>query len=280
MKLLVLSDLHLELGRSYEVPPGLQYDAVVLAGDINTPGHKVVHWAQRDSTFQGKPVLVVPGNHEFYGREFEAELDEMSEVAVGSNVSVLNRSAVDICGVRFLGCTLWTDFQLPFHGEHASLQIDVSQALATANRRMNDYLTIETRIHSRPGTFARPRRRPLRAEDTLARHWIDRDWLRRALSEPFRGQTVVVTHHAPSAASVPPRYVGDDLSPAFTSELPAEMFEVPSLWVHGHTHWATDYNRGSCRVVSNPRGYLMKDGSIENGNFQPGFVVEVSSGVV
>src|ERR1700761_9210969 len=40
MRLLILSDLHLELGHHYEVPAGLEYDVVVLAGDIQAPGHK------------------------------------------------------------------------------------------------------------------------------------------------------------------------------------------------------------------------------------------------
>lgn len=278
MKLLILSDLHLEFGRSYEVPPELEYDVAVLAGDINTPGRKVVHWAQRDSTFGGRPVVVVPGNHEFYGCELEAEMDEMHRAAQGSNVSLLNRGAVEIEGVRFLGCTLWTDFQLAHRDEQSTLSTDVSAALAAANRRMMDYERIETRIRPMPGPSERARRRTLRAEDTLARHWIDRDWLRRSLREPCSGKTVVVTHHAPSLDSVPPRYVGDELSPAFTSDLPSEMFDVPSVWIHGHTHWPTDYWRGSCRVISNPRGYMMTDGSIENSDFSPGFVVEVHGG--
>jgi len=277
VKLLILSDLHLELGRPYEVPSGLEYDAVVLAGDINAPGSRAVHWAKRQSTFDGKPVLFVPGNHEFYEREVETEIDEMSRVAMGSSVWLLDRGAVVIDGVRFLGCTLWTDFQLPFHDDRKMLRTDVLAALSAANRGMNDYLAIETRVHPTPGMYLRSRRRTLRAEDTLARHWIDRDWLRRSLDEPFNGQTVVVTHHAPSRGSLAPRRFGERLSPAFVSELPSAMFDVPSLWVHGHTHWATDYMQGSCRIVSNPRGYMNKDGSLENGKFSAGFVVDVGS---
>lgn len=257
------------------MPQGLQYDVAVLAGDISTPGPKVVQWAQRHSTFQRKPVIVVPGNHEFYGLEIESAIEEMFSAAAGSNVSLLSRGVVEIDGVRFLGCTLWSDFQLPIYDDQAALGTDISAALAAANRRMLDYERIETRVHPSPGMFDRSRRRALRAEDTLARHWIERDWLRRSLRMPFDGSTVVVTHHGPSTGSVPPRYLGDELSPAFASDLTSEMFEVPNLWVHGHTHWATDYRRGSCRVVSNPRGYMMKDGSIENPAFQPGYTVEV-----
>ena len=66
MKILVLSDIHLELGISLTLPPDRTadaYDVVVLAGDIHSPGHKAVYWAQRESIFGGKPVVLVPGNH-------------------------------------------------------------------------------------------------------------------------------------------------------------------------------------------------------------------------
>src|SRR3989442_123124 len=103
MKLLILSDLHLELGTSLTLLPGREYDVVVLAGDIHSPGHKAVHWAQRESNFGGKPVVLVAGNHEFYGREFHTELAEMRRAAEDSNVHVLDRGEVVIDGVRFLG---------------------------------------------------------------------------------------------------------------------------------------------------------------------------------
>ena len=34
----------------------------------------------------GKPVVLVPGNHEYYGCELQRELDEMRKLAAGSNV--------------------------------------------------------------------------------------------------------------------------------------------------------------------------------------------------
>ena len=289
MKILVLSDLHLELGTSLTLPPKLTadaynaFDVVVLTGDIHSPGHKAVHWAQRSSTFGGKPVVLVPGNHEFYGRVMPAELARMKEAAAESNVHLLDRGGVVIDGVRFLGCTLWTDFQLPVRQPSGRLEVDVGRALLEANRCMNDFKLIEVLSPSknRP-RFPEPVRL-LQASDTLAMHWTDRDWLRRQLAEPFyglsglNGLTVVVTHHAPSIGSVAERYAADGLTPAFVSHLPDEFFAVPSLWVHGHTHTGFDYLRGRCRVVSNPRGYRLRDSSFENPVFDPALVIELAS---
>ena len=277
MRLLVLSDLHLELGTSLTLPPGLDYDAVVLAGDIHGPGHKAVQWAKRDSTFGAKPVILVPGNHEFYGCTMDVELAQMLSAASGSNVHVLNRDFVVVGGVRFIGCMLWTDFQLAIKQPDGSRVSNLGRALAEAARCMNDFRLVELSAAMKSQTRGRRLRRLLRAEDTLAMHWVDRDWLRRELAEPFDGPTVVVTHHAPASGSVAERYAADWLTPAFVSDLPDEFFEVPALWVHGHTHSPFDYRRGACRVVSNPRGYRMRDSSFENHRFNAGFIVEVSA---
>lgn len=274
MKLLILSDLHLEFGPTLQLAADVHFDMVVLAGDILSPGKKAVQWASRDSTFGGKPVLLVPGNHEYYGRDLHAELQQMRSAAVNSNVHVLSRDVVTISGVRFIGCTLWTDFQLAIKQTDGSEEANVEQALRAAALGLNDFRCIELQATMHSQHRERPLRRLLRAEDTLAMHWIDRDWLRRTLSVPHAGQSVVITHHAPSRASVAPRYASDWLTPAFVSDLPDSFFEEPALWIHGHTHTQFDYRRGNCRVLSNPRGYPMTDGSTENPDFNAGLVID------
>lgn len=276
MRLLVLSDLHLELGTSFTLPAGLDFDAVVLAGDIHSPGRKAVHWARRESTFGGKPVVYVPGNHEFYGApNFGHELDEMRRAAEGTNVHLLDRDSVVVGGVRFLGCMLWTDFQLPIRNGSV-MDTDVGHALLEANRDVNDFRCINVIAPATRENRYREFKRLLRAEDTLALHWVDRDWLRRELKKPFGGPTVVVTHHAPSNESVAEKYAGDKLTPAFVSHLPDEFFNAPELWLHGHTHTTADYIRRRCRVVSNPRGYRLRDSSFENHQFNPGLIIETT----
>ncbi|MEH0166698.1 metallophosphoesterase [Roseateles microcysteis] len=279
MRLLVLSDLHREHAE-FVPSPNMQYDAVILAGDIHSPGRRVIEWARHDSIFgRDVPIIVVPGNHEFYGCVQPQEMTAMREVAAGTNVTILARD--EICfaehGLRVLGATLWTDFRLPIEIADGASRRDVKLALHEANKRLSDFLMIEVPYAepNRLQTSPRVRKRPLTAEDTLAWHWIDRDWLEAKLAQPFDGKTVVVTHHAPTQHSVALRYRGDWLTPAFVSELPESFFDVPSLWVHGHTHTAFDYSVGSCRVVSNPRGYRLRDSSFENSAFKPGLIIEV-----
>lgn len=296
MRLLVLSDLHLEMSLSLTLPLGLEYDVVVLAGDIASPGRNAVHWAARASTFGGKPVMLVPGNHEFYGCELADELRAMREAAVGTNVHVLSRDSVNIGGVRFLGTTLWTDFAVAVGNEGEPISYcadsDIARALDAARKQVMDFRRIELSVdlHRSESQVERARRR-LTPEDTLAWHWIERDWLRRELEFGSCGPIVVVTHHAPSRKSIARRFASDWVTPAFVSDLPAEFFDDrsmwlagakqrsgPVLWIHGHTHAAFDYRIGGCRIVSNPRGYRMRDGTFENEMFNPGLVVDVEEG--
>ena len=66
------------------------FDAVVLAGDIQAPGHRGVAWAAAEPAFAGKPVFYVPGNHEYYGQVWAKELAAMRAAAQGTNVQVLD----------------------------------------------------------------------------------------------------------------------------------------------------------------------------------------------
>ena len=93
------------------------------------------------------------------------------------------------------------------------------------------------------------------------------------LAEAWPGKTVVVSHHAPSALSVHPRFARDLLTPAFASNLEHLMgAERVALWVHGHVHDPFDYEVYGTRVVCNPRGYVRYGAG---NKFCSGLVVEV-----
>ncbi len=85
-------------------------------------------------------------------------------------------------------------------------------------------------------------------------------------------------HHAPSGKSVPARYKDDLTSAGYASNLERLMGKA-GLWIHGHIHTSNDYevqwDEGSTRIISNPRGNMKRNGSFENILFNPSFVVEV-----
>ncbi|MDP9607239.1 UNVERIFIED_ORG: Icc-related predicted phosphoesterase [Variovorax paradoxus] len=277
MKLLILSDLHLEFG-VFNVPK-IDYDVVILAGDIFVPGSKAMRWARRADNFGGSvQIILVPGNHELYSGVYQTTQKEMALTAATCKVHLLAPGETVIDGVRFLGCTLWTDFELPIQAK-AGRVVDTERAMKVAKLQLNDYSSIRWAEKPEPGdqpmAHVKPRKRRLTPEDTRALHVSDRAWLAQKLAEPFTGPTVVVTHHAPHRNSLAPHYQSNWLSPAFVSELPDSFFEVPSLWVHGHLHESYSYRVGNCRVVCNPRGYVRDGRDHENKQFNPELVVEL-----
>ena len=276
MKLLILSDLHAEF-ETFEVPKGLDYDVAILAGDIVAPGRVVARWLRDSARFADKPVVQIAGNHEYYESALDEEKAEMRRQAKEQGVHFLDCDEVVIAGVRFLGCTLWTDFALRidnpgFPGQPVRLLSDRYRSMTESSRYLADYSAI--RVDEAHTLNSRGSRR-LVPMDTLLIHRRQRSWLRRKLAEPFNGPTVVVTHHAPHRKSLAPRYAEDWSSGGFVNEMQPEFFNVPVIWVHGHTHDSFDYEVGNCRVISNPRGYLNWHGEFENKAFNPGLVVEV-----
>lgn len=274
MKLLILSDLHLEFA-PFEPMPDLEFDVVILAGDIHSPAKRAVQWAVE--RFPDKPVIYVPGNHEYYDGRLDATLYDAHRAAESGNVHLLDGDEIVIEGVRFLGATLWTDFELAIDTPDGPIS-DVGRAMRVATNLLNDYALIRTADESaEPGTWRYKQGRKLQAADTQRIHHAQRAWLYEKLSEPFAGPTVVVTHHAPHRGSLSARYADDWASGAFVTELPDAFFDVPVLWVHGHTHQKFEYQVRSCRVVANPRGYVNWSGKIENEEFDPRLIIDLEA---
>lgn len=281
-KLWVLSDLHQEFCREPSVAGNpltafdpaphapADFDAIVLAGDIDVSLENSIRWVADRFLDYGKPVFYVPGNHDFYvdAGDSPATMEEMKTVGedfaeyMGVNL-LLNSDRFLEDGTRIVGCTLWTDFESVGTGHRKS-----KEALAAGRYGMNDYRRIKRASSADP-----TKRKRLRPEDTIREHQASRAYLERTLAEQHDGATVVVTHHAPHPQSLDPRFTGLNFCYASNLQLLIEEYK-PELWVHGHVHRAVDYTVGSTRIASNPRGYAFEPGEQDNG-FDPSLVLEV-----
>ncbi|MDX3809153.1 metallophosphoesterase [Bosea thiooxidans] len=261
MRLLVMSDLHLELS-SFHFPDDIpEFDVAVFAGDIGCPLPATVEWIERKrrGPLRGRPVVFVAGNHEFYGTEIYGALSAGRDRAQRYGIHMLSPGAVELAGVRFVGSTLWTNYQLhqnPHSAQRAAL------------REMNDHRRIKIGEGEQCRLF--------KPEDAAEFHQRDLSEMVRLLTEPFDGPTVVVSHHAPHPNSVQPIYGNDPLAPAFASDL-TEVIErfQPDLWIHGHDHGSHDYFVGKTRILTNQAGYFLHGGVRENPHFDPRLIVQV-----
>lgn len=248
MRVHILSDLHVEFAPFQ--PDNVDADVIVLAGDVHT-GKNGIKWILQ--SFPDRPVIYVLGNHEFYGQKIPKLIDEIKEVAQGSNVHVLENQSVEIGDVVFLGATLWTDFRL--NGDPVLAEV-------TAQTGMTDFRRIRVT----------PSYRRFRPTDARRFHTESLGWLVQQTTGTRGKKSVVVTHHAPSPQSIPSRFQNDPLNPAFASNLDPFIAECgASLWIHGHIHHRVDFTLGGTRVVANPRGYPTEP----HTGFDPSFVVEI-----
>lgn len=273
MKVLVLSDLHLEFSDMQK--PSAEADVVVLAGDV-WQGDKGIYWARE--TWPNTEIVYVSGNHEFYGKERKDVLSMLRTASKATGVHFLDNDEAIINGVRFLGTTLWTDFKL-FGDELKKL------CMLDGQSSLNDFRLIGN------GEWM------FSAQDSIDLHDASVAWLsQKLLNEKYEGKTVVVTHHLPSSLSVAKRYINNHLSACFASNLD-ELFGYSNVWCHGHTHDSFDYqafhpstyaydesarakssgtiNPKGTRVICNPRGYCRYEGGEENLNFNANLVVEI-----
>ena len=167
MRIRVLSDLHLEV-RPLSLP-GVEADLVVLAGDIGN-GAAGIEWAREQFDV---PVLFVAGNHEYYEGEFHAVQQSLRAAAAGSNVHLLDCDVLTLGGVRFLGCSLWTDYSLAPREQRA--------AVIERSRKFNpDHNCI------------RMGERAFAPEDAIALCARHMEWLRARLAEAHDGPSVEI----------------------------------------------------------------------------------------
>lgn len=236
MRIRILSDVHLEV-RSFD-PPRTDADLVILAGDVAN-GTAGIAWARH--AFDS-PVLYVPGNHEYYDGDVDAVQDALRNAVAAQpdgQVRLLDGDAWTCAGVRFLGCTLWSDYSLLPAAERPA-------SMARMQRYVPDYRVIyrgDRKFHP---------------EDSVEWCTRQRAWLATQLAKDFAGPTVVVTHFVPHRNSIAPQFENDIANPIFIVPLD-ELMGRAVAWIHGHTHTAFDYVVAGTRIVCNPRGYPPED---------------------
>lgn len=276
MKIQLLSDLHLEANPGHVAAPAPDADLLVLAGDVGS------YQRRKDGSVMAEPdwglqrfsplpqyagwpvpVLFVPGNHEYDALDVDAAHADLRVTCERLGIRWLERETAVIDGVRFVGTTLWSDYDT-FCDRRSPLTEQLRQR-HKAFRAANFYL--HKMASQRGGALF----------DAAAMRELAlacQTWLRDALDRPHdTGPTVVVTHFAPTLHSADPRYGHNPGTAGFCNALD-ELLPHADLWLHGHLHCPTDVQVGRCRIVANPLGYADKG---EQQTFRPLLTVHVEN---
>ena len=231
------SDLHLEMSanRRYmqNIPFEAMGDVLVLAGDIGylcdrtPPCPKFWEWASANY----REVLLVPGNHEFYGNGDVLAYGDSWSREILPNVHYHQNKLVRIDDTDFILSTLWS---------HISPQDE-----HFVSRGMNDFWQI---LYGG---------RRFTTDDFNAEHQKCLAFIKQSVSESDAKHIVVVTHHLPTLEVVAPQHKGSLLNSAFATELGDFIANSRiDVWIYGHSHANIDAIIGNTRIVSNQMGYV------------------------
>jgi predicted phosphodiesterase len=250
MKIRYVSDIHLEhrLRNATVAPlveriiPSLEDDkdtVLVLAGDIcSKRDHLLV--ALQILTKRFKHVLMVAGNHEFYGynmNEYETCITGPAWLAMSNLTYVVKGvKTVYIDGARFIMSTLWAD-----GGANPMEAIIVQNGLWDFRQ-----ITLGDVHNAQYMTVG----------DMYEMNCMNRHRIELALGSPHDGKTVVITHHVPSHAFCHPRH-GMTMNGGFASDCGPMMMgdTAPDYWIFGHTHDTIKRQMYDTMCLCNPLGY-------------------------
>ncbi|OHE96961.1 calcineurin-like phosphoesterase [Colletotrichum orchidophilum] len=253
MSIQIVSDLHLEAPKAYdvfEIVPQAPY--LALLGDIgNIAAHRDECRAFLTRQLQNfRAVFFVPGNHEAYHsswpetlcllRSFEQEVGQ--DDSIGDFV-LLDRTAYRVPGSNavILGCSLFS--LVPPESE-----MQVSMGL-------NDFFQTsdwDVEAHNEA-------------------HRRDVAWLNAQVAELERSDVkiVIFSHWNPSrdGRSIDPRFAQSPITSGFATDLSGELCfrsKNVKIWAFGHTHYNCDFRveRGGgaepLRLIANQRGYYFQ----------------------
>ncbi|PMD49079.1 hypothetical protein L207DRAFT_414686 [Hyaloscypha variabilis F] len=252
MAVQILSDLHLEAPKAYDVfniTPKAPY--LALLGDIgNIVSHKgdCLAFLTRQ-LHQFRAVLFIPGNHETYHSNWPETLEILLafEKDVSSNASLgdfilLDRAAYQLpdTNVLILGCSLFSSIAPENH-------------MAVSHGLNDFFVTNDWDVDSHNEAHKR-----------------DLAWLNSRVAELEIEQSdvriMIFTHWSPSTdvRAVDPRHATSSISSAFSTDLSEEkcfQSDKVKLWAFGHTHYNCDFivkrkgGAGALRLLANQRGY-------------------------
>ncbi len=254
MKIQYMSDLHLEFRDNMQYIKDNEFpvmgDVLVLAGDTaylrDTTMPNLKFWKTLAKNY--RQVLIVPGNHEFYGYGDMLAYGDSWEKMLQPNVGYYQNKVIRVDDTDFILSTLWS---------HIRPQDEYFVA-----RGMNDFRQI--RYGGRMFT----------TDDFNVEHEKCLAFIKEAVEASDAKNVVVVTHHLLSYTVVDPCYKGDSLNSAFATELGEYIADSRiNVWIFGHSHSNINAQLGNTKLLCNQMGYVAY-GEHSNG-FDPGRYVEL-----
>lgn len=227
MNFQIISDLH---GRINRMEINKKADILLFAGD-SSENLDITFKMLNLSTI---PVLFIPGNHEFYHKDYYDTYMRLKDFCDKSNGNIifLDNEVVEIDDYQIIGNTLWSDFFNldPFLIESSWSTINDYRCISTINQTSeikeeilslheihcknikdimlgNDEIKkniLKPYLEKRLSTFNGENRydyidtNMFTPYHSFIMNKKNKKWLNNSLSDNFNGKRIVMTHHSPS----------------------------------------------------------------------------------
>ena len=239
LKIYCISDLHLELYKSYKkvlmrlnivIPKDI--DVLILAGDIGYPmgkNHKH-NYIELLKSFksQYKYVILIAGNHEYYetiNNDREFVTNELIKIAKEANVILLNNNSIIINRIKFIGTILWS---------HADKKVEI---------KLNDFKQMFTSVEDYNNEYEK------------CFNWL-KDELNDKNDKSEYDEIIVITHHLPTEELVHEKFRGYEYGSAFYTNILDDLkLNKVKYWFCGHSHEYMTYQKNDTKIILNPVGY-------------------------
>lgn len=248
MKIRYVSDLHLEgmrdlaiekmVERTVPTHPDDIGSVLVIAGDLCSDMQVCIKFLQHvERNF--KKVIYVPGNHEYYGYNYDAWNESFNTKAnkeLHNTIWACDEVVwFEFDNINFFLATLWADGGLTATEAH-SVQYGLNDFRYITVGGINRDFTVRDMQEIHQAQFIELQSKLLNC-----------------YSEGNGGPVVVITHHLPSYELCHPRF-GTDINGGFASDSD-QLFSLANYWIHGHTHDTISVVKDGCHIVANPHGY-------------------------
>ena len=258
MRIAGVSDLHLEQYihiKDFGLPDSLlsnesKSDVLVLAGDIMDSfimlSPQIGGLLKRLSS-EYNHILYVMGNHEHYNGNFANTENVLADLfdEISPNIVLLEKTGINIDGIRFFGGTMWTSF-----GNRNPI------SMITAQRSMNDYRYTTNLTGNN--------KRQLHPDDVYEDHVQFINALNTDLACNQGVPYVLITHHTASFQFLHPMYIGCNNNDLYHDNLDSLFYNNPNIvgGFCGHAHGKLRVKINNAEIILNARGYRNEKSSI------------------
>jgi len=228
MDIHLISDTHIEFGTSKM--PKVSGDVCVLAGDIGLIKNPEAYYKFLENIKrQFDHVILVNGNHEFYGMNYLKGMNDIKEITDSADVHLMdvhyNTDNLKIDGITFWGSTLWTDFKK----YNQTIKQHVGNGLNDFHVITGFNTDMVYNIH----------------QDTVDKiNW---------------NADVIVTHHMPIIRPHTQFGISDITYGFCCTDLEEKIANSKvKYWMYGHTHDNVSTKINNTHIITNQTGYRME----------------------